>query len=118
MTQPIHLIAEIYCMLIPEGAEGFEISIQDDGIPCLTYWYKDILEPTVICLPPGNWQIICTTKECTDNIAAKIVEKDGAFFKCYAGKRSHISPLRSLFCLMDERKCDLNKTLLIIKKVS
>jgi len=68
-------------------------------------------------LPPGNWQIVCTSKEATEAIAAQIVEKDSEFFKCYAGNRSHISPLRSLFCLMGEKGCSLvNKTYLIIKK--
>jgi hypothetical protein len=74
MKQPIHLIGDLFAVEVPEVAEGFEISIQDDGIPCLTYWYKENLEPTVICLTRGNWQIICTTKECTEEVAKSIVQ--------------------------------------------
>lgn len=39
---------------VPKVAEQLEVSIQPDKIPCLTYYYKDNLDPTVISLPAGH----------------------------------------------------------------
>jgi hypothetical protein len=96
------------------NAEGAEIRGEHPGRPYqLLSFYG---EADAVDLPPGTWEIVCTSKEVTEQIASQIVEKDGdVFYKCYAGKRSHIS-LRSLFCLMDERGCDLNNNYLILKK--
>lgn len=117
------LINNHFAVEVPSMAFGFDINnYANEGELMYMLSMEDISdepnsEETLITkkLPPGNWQIVCTSKGATEAIAEKIVDKDGVMFKCYAGNRSHISPLRSLFCLMGEKGCDLNKTYLILK---
>ena len=115
-----HLREKYWAVEVPEGAERFEVSIQDDGIPCYTYWYKDNIDPTVICLPPGTWEIVCTSKEATRMQASEIVEQDGEGFKDYSEGFHHDipfpEPLPSLASLLASKGCDLNKIYLILKK--
>jgi hypothetical protein len=100
---------------IIEGSRNLRIDAGENGKSCLVYEIGAISYDQK--LPKGTWEIVCTSKEAMEAIASQIVEKDGdVFYKCYAGKRSHISPLRSLFCLMDERGCDMNNNWLILKK--
>jgi hypothetical protein len=80
---PIHLIGSTYAVEVPEDAHGLDINKYGNGSE-LNYWLiagaKDTL--IVIDLPAGNWQIICTTKECLKKVPmgiveCKIVEYDG-----------------------------------------
>jgi hypothetical protein len=117
----INLRDNFFAVEVPEGAKNIEIL---PGSPqALNYEYSkescercDQWSLSIEDLPPGQWQIVCTSKEATEAIADKIVENDDAWFRCYAGKRSHDSALHSLFCLMDERGCDMRKYWLILKK--
>jgi len=79
----IELRANYWVAEVPDGATGFETSIQDDGVPCYTYWFNDNIDPSVVCLPPGTWQIVCTLKDATYAQAAQIVERDLDGFKDY-----------------------------------
>lgn len=132
MTQPIHLIGEYYAVEVPSMAFGPDINNYGDESE-LMYMLsmEDIadepeFEETLITkkLPPGNWQIICTSKECTEEQAKGIVEYD-AFtdgYKDYDTDRFHhedpfIKALDSLRSLLITRGCDPNKNYVIIKKV-
>lgn len=51
-----------------------ETSVQGDGIPCLTYYSFENTDPTVICLPPGSFTFIGTTKDIDEEKAKQIVD--------------------------------------------
>jgi hypothetical protein len=82
MTQPIHLLAEFWAVEVPTIAFGLMINnYADESELMYMLSMEDIAddgnsEETLITkeLPKGSWQIICTTKEVTGNIAANIVE--------------------------------------------
>jgi len=61
---------------IPEIADSLEISIQDDGIPCLSYYSFDNFEPTIICLPPGNWVKECFASEIEGGVYNGFIETE------------------------------------------
>jgi hypothetical protein len=108
----INLRDNIWAVEVPDDADTFELL---PGEVLMSYDHQ-LRQVATALLPTGTWGIVCTSKSATEAIAEQIVESDGTLFKCYAGKRSHISPLRSLFCLMDEQGCDMNKHWLILKK--
>lgn len=62
----------IFAIEVPQGAEQFETSLQPDNIPCVTYWYWENLDATVVSLPPGSYEILFTTKEVTEEQAETI----------------------------------------------
>lgn len=122
MMQPIHLREGFYAVEMPEDAEEPGISVQDDGIPCLTYWYKDNLDPAVICFFPGTWQIIGISKDLTEEQARGIVEYDAFYdgYKDYDTNNFHndlpfISPLDSLHSLLTSKGLDPENSLIIQK---
>jgi uncharacterized protein YydD (DUF2326 family) len=77
-------------------------------------------------LPAGNWQIVCTSKEVTEEQAKQIVEQQtgGGMFKDYQMRGSIAqygtymiqSATESLRSLLTSKGCDLNKNWLILKK--
>lgn len=105
MTQPIHLIAEIYALEVPEGAEGFELD-NPLSIGDLVYYlgFPSVFNFRKISLPAGNWQLICTTKECTPEQAKEITGEE-------------VYPSIRLQSLLTSKGLDPDKTI-IIKKVS
>lgn len=76
---------------------------------------------------PGNWQLICTTKEVNDEEAKGIVERthpggfgrSGEEFKNYL-KASPLcfNSIDSLRSLLTSKGLDINKNYVLIKKVS
>jgi hypothetical protein len=117
----IELRNNYFAVEVPDGATGFETSIQDDGVPCYAYWLNDNIDPSVACLPSGTWQIVCTFKDVTWTQATQIVEFSGNGFKDYDPDNFHhdlpfMSPFESLRSLLTVRGCDVNKDYLIIKK--
>jgi len=126
-----HLREKYWAVEVPEGAERFEVSIQDDGIPCYTYWYKDNIDPTVICLPPGTWEIVCTSKTVLEDQAASIVHviSNGNISGRPQYRRYDRDPVKdmparswtrdarhSLETLLASKGCNLNKTTYLILK--
>lgn len=119
MIQPIHLIGDAYAADIPDPANAI---INDNVIT----WKNSMAQGRgFIALPPGNWEIICTTKECTEDQAKCIVEHDAFIdgYKDYDTDRFHhedpfIKALDSLRSLLVARRCDPNKNYVIIKRVS
>jgi hypothetical protein len=74
-----------------------------------------------IALPPGTWDIVCTSKA-TEEQAASIVERDGELYLDYVSFRGlqnyTDNPLESLKSILTSKGCDLNKTYLILKKIA
>jgi hypothetical protein len=108
---PIHLIGDIYAADVPEDASAIETHVSG-GIQKIVFSSK-LQDPAqcggdMISLPPGNWQIICTTKEVTN---ANLAEIYGYPFigDDYAQGTLH--------ALLASKGLDPNKSL-IIKKVS
>lgn len=95
-------------------------------------------------LPPGNWQIVCTSKEATEAQAKGIVEtihieiapspgndfggdwdtgyvdyeNPGEFAGWQGDAGAFRKAVQSLKSLLTSKGCDINKTYLILKKVS
>jgi hypothetical protein len=125
MTQPIHLIGEYHALEAPEGAINFTI---DMGylifkVPNYANWCTDAILSDYGKLSkylethkaendyktggiplPGNWKIICATKQCTSEQAKEITGEEA-----YPSIRLH--------SLITSKGLDPNKSL-IIKKVS
>src|SRR5690242_15747251 len=81
----------------------------------------------MIDLPAGTWEIVCTTKECTEDQARRIVERthpggfgrSGEEFKNYAQSSPVCFRARdSLHTLLTSKNLDPNKNYIILKKVS
>lgn len=118
MTQPIHLIADIYCMPIPDKYAQINI----DPVFNELYWWSHEGIETTIPLPQGNWQIICTTKEITEEQAKGIVRElpVGQRWHNYNGDYPvwwHTAK-ESLRSLVTSKGFNPESNYLIIKKVS
>ena len=123
MTQPIHLIGDVYAVEVPEGATGFEIDnplspgdlVYYKGEPCIYNFRK-------ITLPPGSWQLIGTTKEVTEDVAKGIVERVDMGFKdvylSYAkgGSFDFDTALDSLRSLLASKNLDTNNNWVLVRK--
>jgi hypothetical protein len=127
---PIHLIGECYTVEVPEGATGFFF----DGRMSIGFYYEGELRFSH--LPgPGNWQIICTTKECTEEQGKGIVHSSEWFFPVkhtryvdykYPYDRENKqrwsegfgSALGSFVSLLETKGLNPETNYLIIKKVS
>lgn len=136
MTQPIHLIGEMYCISIPDDAA--EIEICNYGLnDAIEFTHKIDGIATYDCddLPTGNWQLICTTKECIEEQAKRIVGSSEWFFPArhtryidyghpygsdnkQAWSIGFSGPRDSLRSLLVSKGCDSNKNYVIIKRVS
>jgi hypothetical protein len=129
----IHLREQWWAVEVPDGAERFETSIQDDGIPCLTYWYVDNIDPTVVCLLPGTWEIVCTSKEATEAQAASIVQIISTgkisgipqYMRYDRNLVNHAPALcwtrdsrHALETLLTSKGCDVENNYIILKKVA
>jgi hypothetical protein len=74
---PIHLRSQWWAVECPPDSidhQTVHISPGIDVVHC--YVPGEYAENKSYCinLPPGNWQILCTLKECTEEQAKKIVE--------------------------------------------
>lgn len=67
----IQILPDILAVEVPRDT-NFDIQNDQDGIFLAFYWDEPITMP----LPPGNWTILFTTDEMTEEQAAGIVEKD------------------------------------------
>lgn len=121
------LLKDIWAIEVPIEAERFETSTQPDNIPCVTYWYKDNLDPTVISLPPGSYEILFTTKDCTEDEAAQVSpgkwskyfeNAPGPLFKDYADDIYRFdNAMKSLQSLLRSKSLDPAKNFLLLKKL-
>lgn len=120
---PIHLIGSAYCLPIPEGATGFELD-NPLSVGDLVYYlgFPSVFNFRKISLPPGNWEIIRTTKECTEEQAKEMVKElpVGQRWHNYNGDPPvwwH-SAKESLRSLLISKGLDVNKNYVLIKKVA
>jgi hypothetical protein len=115
---------------MPE-AEGAEIRGEHPGRPHqLLSFYG---EAHAVQLPPGSWQIVCTSKEATEEQAAGIVDSSQWYFPVkhtryvdYAfpfdreykqrWSEGFGKATEALHSLLTSKGCDLNKNWLILKK--
>jgi hypothetical protein len=69
----IELINNHWAVELPESATAFNVN-QYGGGSELNYWLIEGREQTLIVkdLPPGTWQIVCTSKDATEEQAAGI----------------------------------------------
>src|SRR5690349_6649711 len=89
MTQPIHLIGEFWCLELPEF--GYDPWIINGGTGINWYGADKVFDlqgmamtySEGIKLPTGNWQFICISKECSEEVAASIVEQQESGYKDY-----------------------------------
>jgi hypothetical protein len=76
----------------------------------------------VIKLPPGTWEIVCTSIATPPEHVYEVIEHDGDGFKDYgAGPPENdygpfVNIIDSLNSLLTSKGCDLNKNYLILKK--
>jgi len=107
---------------VPEEADGFDMNT-NNGDPELTFYTIDNDERHLhgVALPPGTWQIVCTTKDVTEEVAHEIVETQGEWngrkiYKCYDKSDlwvyNSVISFRSLL-----RSLNLNGHYLILKKL-
>jgi hypothetical protein len=99
---------------VPEGAKELHIEVSLKGSPYIGYKFKDdelLNEYQNIYLPPGTWEIVCTSKEATEDDCAIIA---GLSFHDVVHGYS-----RTFFHdLLTSKGCDTNKNWLIIKKTA
>lgn len=97
----------------------------------ITWKVGDVVARGFIVLPPGSWQIVCTSKEATEAQAESIVQviSNGKIsgmpqYRRYDRDPVKDTPARSwtrdarhaLETLLASKGCDLNKNWLILKK--
>ena len=106
-----HLRENYWAVEALEGATNFDINRY--GISSeLNYWVikEGKQKLIVIDIPPGTWEIVCTSKEATEDNCALIA---GLSFQDVVHGYS-----RTFFHdLLTSKGCDLNKHYLILKKV-
>jgi hypothetical protein len=114
-------------MEVPEDAKDFALHHLGD-IQKLVFT-SAIQDPLgcggdMTILPPGTWEIVCTSKEATEEQAAQIVERDGNGYKDYAAGPPEndygdfVLASNSLNSLLTSKGCDLKNNYLILKKTA
>ena len=119
----IHLREQYWAYPMPK-AEGAEIRGEHPGRPYQILSFYG--EADAVDLPPGNWQIICTSKTFEAWHALDILEWFELVNKCGFRDYSYPDDLRypfenhidSLNSLITSKGCDLNKNYLILKKTA
>jgi hypothetical protein len=140
MTTPTHIRGEYWAIPIPEDAWNFKPeNFKTDFVINIGYLlysapgkakrysglpgaYADTIKKP-IKLPPGSWQILCTSKECTHEQVYEIVEHDDDGFKDYEKDGFHNdlpfpNPVDSLRSLLTSKGLDTDKNYVILKKVT
>lgn len=123
----IHLREQYWAVEVPEGAAGFDVN-QYGGSSELNYWLIENDEQTLIVkdLPPGTWEIVCTSKTFEAWHALEVLEWFELAAKCGFRDYSRPDDLRypfedhrqSLNSLLTSKGCDLKNNYLILKKTS
>jgi hypothetical protein len=126
----INLRDNIWAVEVPSMAFGFDVNNYGNSSE---YMYMldvaDIIDEThhdetLIAkpLPPGTWEIVCTSKEASVAHAAKIVEEVEGGYKGYNTREDNVlfwrEPIDSFYSILASKGCDLNKTYLILKNTA
>jgi hypothetical protein len=119
----IELRNDHWAVEVPDGAKQLHIETNLDGKPYIGYKFKDdelLNEYELIYINPGNWQIVCTSKEATEAQLIDVVRElpVGKRFENYNGDYPVWCHSRrdSLNSLLASKGCDVNKNYLILKK--
>lgn len=144
MTQPTHLLDQVFAIEVPEGSINFTV---DMGyliykVPNYANWCTDAILSDYGRLSkylethsadkdyktggiplPGNWQIICSSKECTEEQAKGVVEeysiRGHKRFEDYSIEFMwQETALDSLRSLLTSKGLDPNKNYIILKKIA
>lgn len=115
------LTENLLAVEVPEGASNFEIC--NYGLnDALEYDYPQGHE--VSDLPPGNWQLLCTTKEATEEQAKGVVpmivvRNCDEVYEDYItpGDHYYYEALTSLRSLLTSKGLDGNKNYVLLKKM-
>lgn len=117
MTQLTPLPNSHYAMQVPETSSDYKI-INGNTLIGLLYGGRSSRN-TMGRLPPGTWQIVCTTKDVTEEVAKEIVEDVGTWYHLYLNYENEDEtfdlPVPAFHSLL--RSLNLNGHLLIIKKL-
>jgi hypothetical protein len=71
---------------LPDDATDISHSKQLGDDECISYWHKENSEPSVISLPPGQYDYLFTWPECSEEDCAKVVMViHGDRFENYCG---------------------------------
>lgn len=121
----INLRENFWAVEVPEGAKELHIEVSLKGSPYIGYKFKDdelLNEYQNINLPPGTWEIVCTSKEATEEQLKDVIPelKVGERYQNYGSDYPvwYHSRRESLRSLLNANGCDLNKNLLIVKKTA
>jgi hypothetical protein len=118
----INLRDNYWAVEVPDNAFGFEFDnpLQEGD---LVYYldYPSMYNFRWLSVPPGTWEIVCTSSPTNLELLHQVVERVGSGFKDYDKDRLHhdlpfMSPIDSLQSLLTSKGCDLNKNYLILKK--
>jgi len=124
----IQLREQYWAVEVADNGKSFEIGIDENRKPYLTYTMAQISNgfnsgdvAFMIELPPGTWEIVCTSKSVTEKQAAAIVERNDFGYFIYMNNYTCIAtyyqtPKPSLRSLLTSKGCVLNKNYLILKK--
>lgn len=129
LIQPTLLRENIYAIPVPEDADPDQpvISVGENGLPIILYYYKEKIDPIITVLPPGNWSILFPYPGCTEQQAAEVVERhlypmtnDIMGWEDYSvegqGFELFDNPVQSLFSLLRSKNLDTSKNYLLIQK--
>lgn len=121
MTQPIHLLNDVYAVEVPEGATdvGFRFECLTcilPGQPGRYKWLTDIEQ--WMEKQGGEWEVIGPVRECTELQAACIVDSDGTGWCDYLLKDGYpfSSVIDSLRSLLASKALDTNKNWVLVRK--
>jgi hypothetical protein len=125
MTQPIHLIGDTYTVEVPEGAT--DIGFRFDCLTCIMpdrpgryKWLTDIEQ--WMEKQGGEWEVIGTVKECTEEQAHQIVESvttpdERPVYRDYEFSTWMKTAVGSLRALLTSKGLDSNKNYVLLKKL-
>jgi len=120
----IHLREQYWVVEVPDYGHSFEIIKDECDDFVIAYkgksWLRDD-EYMIINLPPGTWEIVCTSNEATKEQAAQIVEevklRGNIRYEDYTREFMwHETPVESFNSLLTSKWCDLKNNYLILKK--
>jgi hypothetical protein len=111
---------------LPDDATDISHSKQLGDDECISYWCKENLEPSVISLPPGQYDYLFTWPECSEEDCAKVVktfqvkpiggDKYIPFYKDYEGGKSRITAKSSFTSWLRSQGHNPESKFAILKK--
>lgn len=124
----IQLTDSLYAVEVPENTVHVELYDKDSLPVAIMVYIEDtnkLFKPGIpfpVPLPPGNWKILCTTKEATWLQAAGIVDHFRGGFVNYESNlvpkvAAYSTPFVSLRSLITSKGLDGNKNYCLLKKL-